>query len=216
MKEATRHIDEAQIEDAMPTAKSAEVISGRATGVLFFAGFGSLWLYSGISAMHRLNPLTVAAILTIGAALAVPAVMLMKSSSKAAHVAGTGSLDSPEIKRTFFRMNLMQYAAIFSAIVLFNALHKQEFLATVITFIVGSHLIPLARLFRYSAHYVTGGLLMAWAMIVAIAFPGNMMPTVGALGTAVILLGSAAYTLALAGRAVKSGFVSNRLSAHGV
>jgi hypothetical protein len=191
--------------EASQEGKTAEAISGRATGVLFFAGFGSVWLYNGLSAMHRLNPISIAAIVVIFAALFVPAALLLRSVSKAAHEAG--SLDSPEVKRTFFRVNMMQWAAIIAAIVLFNTIHKQEFLATVITFIVGVHLIPLARLFQYSAHYVTGALLMAWATIVAIVFPGEMMPTLGALGTAGILLGSAAYTLALAGSAVKSRLV---------
>jgi len=202
--------------EAIESGKTAEAISGRATGALFFAGFGSLWLYNGISAMHRLNPISMAAIITICAALAVPAAMLLKSMSRAAHASGTGPLDSPEMKRTFSRVNMMQWAAIVVAIVLFNAIHKQEFLGTVITFIVGAHLTPLARLFRYAAHYVTGGLLMAWATVIAIAFPAEMMPSIGALGTAAILLGSAVYTLTSAGRAARSGFVSNRLSAHGV
>jgi len=208
MKESTMQLDE-----AITGGKMAEAISGRATGVLFFAGFGSLWLYNGIAAMHRLSPISIGAIGVIFAALFVPAVLLLRSISKTAHEAG--SLESLEVKRTFLRVNIMQWAAIVAAVVLFNAIHEQEFLATVITFIVGAHLIPLARLFQYAAHYVAGGLLMAWAMVVAIAFPGEMMPTVGALGTAVILLGSAACTLALAGRAARSGFVANRLSIHG-
>jgi hypothetical protein len=202
--------------EAMQAAKTAEAISGRATGVLFFASFGSLWLYNGISAMHRLNGISMAAIVVIFAALFIPAVLLLKSMSKTAHVIGADSRESPEVKRTFARVNVMQWAAIVAAIVLFNAIHKQEFLATTIIFIVGAHLIPLARLFHYAVHYVTGALLMAWATVIAIAFPGEMMPTVGALGTAAILLGSAAYTLTSAGRAAKYGFVSNRLSAQGV
>src|SRR5271165_2191571 len=146
--------------ETMHAGKAAEAISGRATGVLFFAGFGSLWLYNGMSAIHRLNPISIAAIGVIFAALSVPAALLLRSMSKATH--GAGSLDSTEVKRTFSRVNIMQWAAIVAAIVLFNAIHKQEFLATVITFIVGAHLIPLGRLFRYTAHYVTGVLLMAW------------------------------------------------------
>jgi hypothetical protein len=202
--------------EAMQGGKTAEAISGRATGVLFFAGFGSLWLYNGISAMHRLNSISLTAIVAICAALAIPAAMLLRSMSKAPHTAGTGSLESPEVKRAFFRVNMIQWAAIMGAVVLFNAIHKEEFLATVIAFIVGAHLIPLAALFRYSAHYVTGGLLMAWATIVAMTFPGEMMPTVGALGTAAILLGSAVYTLTSAGRAAKSWFVSTRLRIAGI
>jgi hypothetical protein len=205
-----------QVNAALQVTKMAEAVSGRATGALFFAGFGSLWLYNGISSMHRLNPISIAAIGVIFVALCVPAALLLRATSKAAHESGGGPLDSPKVKRAFFRVNMMQWVAIVAAVVLFNGIQKQEFLATVITFIVGTHLIPLARLFHYSAHYVTGALLMAWATVIAIAFPGEMMPTVGVLGTAAIRLGSATYTLTSAGRVAKSGFVSNGLSAHGV
>ena len=202
--------------EAMQAGKTAEAISGRATGVLFFAGFGSIWLYNGISAMHRLNPISVAAIGVIFAALFVPAGLLLRASSKVTYANEADSQHSTEAKRTFTRVNILQWTAIVAALVLFNVLHKQEFLAAVITFIVGAHLIPLARLFCYPAHYVTGGLLMFWATLIAIMLPGEMMPSIGTLGTAAILLGSAAYTLASAGRAARSGFVSNRLSTHGV
>jgi hypothetical protein len=201
--------------ERVESGKTAEAISGRATGVLFFAVFGSLWLYNGMAAMHRLTPVSMAAIVAICAALAIPAAMLLRSASRAAHASGAGTLDSPEVKRAFFRVNLMQWAAIVTAAVLFNAIHKQEFLAPVITFIVGAHLIPLARLFLYAAHYVTGTLLMAWATVIAIAFPAAMMPTVGAWGTAAILLGSAVYTLASAGRAAKLSLTTSSLHVAG-
>jgi hypothetical protein len=201
--------------EAAHSGKSAEAISGRATGVLFFAGFGSLWLYNGISAMHRLNPISVTSIGVIFAALSIPA-MLLRSASKAAHTLDTDSQESREVKRTFTRVNMVQWLAITAAIVLFNAIHKQEFLTPAITFIVGAHLVPLARLFSHSTHYVTGGLLMFWATVIAIAFPPEIMPSVGALGTAVLLLVSAAYTLTLAGRAAKSRLSSYRLHIAGV
>lgn len=190
---------------------TTEVISGRATGVFFFAGFGSLWLYNGISAMHALNFITSAAIATICAALMIPAAILLKSTSKAHH-AETSSKESMERRRAFLRVNAIQWAAIVAAVVLFNILHKQEFLASVITFIVGMHLFPLAKLFRYPAHKLTGTLLVLWAIAMVTLFPGSMLPSVGNLGTAVILLGSAAYTLAAASRAARSTSASGRLS----
>ncbi len=42
----------------MNRSQTAEAISGRAAGVLFFAGFGTLWLCTGLAAMHRLNYVT--------------------------------------------------------------------------------------------------------------------------------------------------------------
>jgi len=43
---------------SMTETQSLKAISGRATGVLFFAGFGSLWLGTWLAAMHKFNFLT--------------------------------------------------------------------------------------------------------------------------------------------------------------
>ena len=111
----------------------------------------------------------------------------------------TGVHESAEVKRTSIRLTMMQWAAILAVILLFHAIHKGEFLTPVITFIAGAHFISLAQRFRSLKHYVTGALLMAWATLLAMMFPGELMPTVGTLGTAAILLGSGAWTLASAG-----------------
>jgi hypothetical protein len=199
----------------MQTSGTAEAISGRATGVVFFAGFGSLWLFNGLTAMHRMNSIGVAALFLMAAALIVPAAMLLRSTAggKSAQ-AGLEESDvarALEVKRGFRRVNLYQWTSIVASIVFFNLLQRPEYLAPVITFLVGIHLIPLARLFRYRPHYATGTLLMLWATFLACALPGEAMPSVGSIGTAVILLGSAIYTLATAGRAARSQGVSGKL-----
>jgi hypothetical protein len=191
--------------------REIESVSGRATGVLFFVGFGSLWMYNGISAMHQTTPISLAAIATIFAALALPAVKLMQSASRAASERGVSQTSSSKTKIAFLRVNAVQWAAIFAAGALFNFLHKPEFLTPAITFIVGAHLIPLARLFSYRAHFVTGALLMLWATVMAVAFAPTMMPSIGALGTGAVLVASAAHTLVLAGRVAKAGFTTDRL-----
>jgi hypothetical protein len=192
-----------------------ESVSGRATGVLFFAGFGSLWMYNGISAMHQTTAISLAAIAAIFAALALPALKLMQSASRAANERGVSDTGSSKTKVAFLRVNAVQWTAIFAAGFLFNLLHKPEFLTPAITFIVGAHLIPLARLFSYRAHFVTGGLLMLWATLMAVAFAPAMMPSIGALGTGAVLVASAAHTLVSAGRVAKAGLTTDRLHSVG-
>jgi len=58
----------------MNASETPEAISGRATGVLFFAGFGTLWLCTGLSSMHRLNVATGAVAAAMLAGLVIPAV----------------------------------------------------------------------------------------------------------------------------------------------
>jgi hypothetical protein len=191
---------------------TAEAISGRATGVLFFAGFGSLWLYNGLSAMHALNFITATAIVAVLAALVVPAVLLLRSAAGAEGA----TPESAEMKRAFHRVNAMQWIAILASVVLFSLLQRQEFLVPVITFIVGLHLFPLARLFHYPAHNVTGSLLVLWAIAVVALFDGSAMPSIGAVGTAAILLGSAAWALVRASLAASSLRSPSHLSPAGV
>jgi hypothetical protein len=73
--------------------------------------------------------------------------------------------------------------------------------------IVGLHLFPLARVFRYSMHYVTGTLLVLWSAASVFKLSRDNVASIGALGTSAILLLSAAYTLTNAARAAAS--VSN-------
>jgi hypothetical protein len=185
---------------------TAEIVSGRATGVLFFAGFGSLWLYNGLAASHHLNPITLAAIAVIFAVLIVPAVRLIQTAAKTAP-ALPDACTAPEAiqrNRAFYRINAMQWGAGFAAIVLFNAIHRPEFLAPVIAFIVGMHLFPLAKLFRYPVHNVTGTLLVLWSTAIVAVLPPQALPAAGAFGAAAILLASAAYTLTNAYQQSKS------------
>jgi hypothetical protein len=193
--------------EGMTAGKTAGTLAGRAIGVLFFAGFGSIWLFDGLAAMHRIDGIGIAAILTIAAALIVPALRLLQTASKAAP-AVPDLPDAIARKREFYRVNTIQWIAIAAAVVFFNLLHRPEFLAPVIAFIVGMHLFPLAKLFRYPAHNVTGILLVLWSTGIVALLADADLPSAGAIGAAVILLGSAAYTLIGAYREAKLVIVS--------
>lgn len=183
-------------------SETSEAISGRATGVLFFAGFGTLWLCTGLAAMHRLNLATGAAAAAILAGLVIPAVGVLKGASRVPR----GNSD-PEIEarmsRVFNRDNTIQWIAIPVVVVFLNIFHWTDLIVPAIATIVGLHLFPLARLFRYSMHYVTGALLVVWSAASVFLLRRENIASIGALGTAIILLLSAAYTLIRAGRALR-------------
>jgi len=181
----------------MQSVDPAEAILGRATGVLFFAGFGSLWLCTGLSAMHRLNILSGVAAGAILAILVIPAMHLLQDAPQTR----VDNARQIEMKRVFGRVNTIQWIAIVAAIVLLNMFQQTDFIVPAIATIVGLHLFPLARLFRYPAHYVTGTVLVVWSAAVALVLRPQDIASVGAVGTAVILLTSAAYTLIAATRA---------------
>ena len=177
--------------------QTADAISGRVTGVLFFTAFGSLWLCTGFYALHKLNLVTGALIALVALLLLVPALRLLRVAGQN-RGATSDSQEQEQIQRTFNRVNTMQWIAIVAAVVILNFAQKQQFIVPAIATIVGLHLFPLARLFRYSAHYVTGTLLVVWSVGVSALLRPEQIASFGALGTAVILELSAAYTLSRA------------------
>jgi len=187
----------------MDRSQTSEAISGRATGVLFFAGFGTLWLCTGLAAMHRLNVGTGVVAALILAALVIPALCVLRRAAGLPKQTVDLEVEA-QISRIFNRANTAQWIAIPVAVVLLNIVHQTAYIVPAIATIVGLHLFPLARAFRYSMHYVTGALLVLWSAASVFMLPRENVASVGALGTSAILLLSAAYTLTNAARAAAS------------
>ena len=168
-----------------------ESISGRATGVLFFIGFGSLWLCTGLAALNQLNLWTGLLAAAICAALAIPAILLLLRPEAKQPI----TEDRQRVGRIFAIVNTVQWLGIVLGLILLNIFHRTEYIVPIIAILVGLHLIQLARLFNYVPHYVTGTVLVVWSVAVIAFFPRENIGSRGALGTAAILLISAAGTL---------------------
>jgi hypothetical protein len=160
--------------------QTANQLSGRAIGALFGAGFGAIWLALALYALGRLSAVLVAGLLLVLAGLVLAALGLLRTAKRWPRVP-----DDPAIGRAFGWINAVQWAAV------------------AIVAIVGLHMFPLARLFRYPAHYVTGAVLVTWACLSAVMVPIEHLQGVSALGTGIILWLSAAVTLALAFQATR-------------
>ena len=174
---------------------SLKAVHGRATGVLFFAGFGGLWLWMGLVGMHRGTALSAAAILGLLTALIIPAVRLIRRVG-----GGQAGTEDAAIESAFQKINMAQWIAIPIAVSLLIVFGRPEYIVAAIATIVGVHLFPLAYLFRYRVHVVTGLLLVGWSSASVLLLPRAQMGSIGAVGTSVILLGSAAFTLVRASR----------------
>ncbi len=92
-------------------------------GVLFFAGFGSLWLCTGLSAMHRLNFLSVVGAVAVLALLIFPAIRLLRRAPET-NQPGTNVEQQLEMKRVFSRLNIIQWKAIVAAVILLNVFQQ--------------------------------------------------------------------------------------------
>jgi hypothetical protein len=184
------------------TSQIAEAVAGRAMGVFFVAGFGSIWMCTGLAALGHLTLLSGIGILIVLAALVLPAVQLLRKTRKY-KVEEADPERSRRIGRAFGWINTVQWIAIVAAIVLLNVFRQPDYIVPAIATIVGLHMLPLARLFEYPAHYLAGGLLVAYSAATVLWLPKQQIPGPGAAGTAVILFATAANSLLSAERAAR-------------
>ena len=185
---------------SQPTAES---IRGRATGTFFFTGFGALWVITGLHAMHRLSPSALSVLCACACALLAAGLFLMR---RAAYLpsAATNPEEWARTKRVFNAVNIIQWVAVATAVVVLNLLQLQAYIVPAIAIIVGLHLYPLAGAFRYPVHYITGTALIAWSIVCMALLDRTRIPGIGAFGTGCLLLCSSAVTLLLAFSATRS------------
>lgn len=174
----------------MKNFQNAHQITGRAIGSFFFAVFGAIWLLLAFFALEHLNFATVFGIASITLGLIIAARALMCQAKYWPQVQ-----ENPRVKKLYLTVNVIQYFAIAAVVIAANTLHLVPYLMCGITLVVGLHMLPLARLFKYTPHYVTGAALVAWAITSAVSLPLERMQGYSALGTGMILWVSAVYTL---------------------
>lgn len=177
----------------MKPGLTANELIGRATGSLFFIGFGMVWLILASYVAGRLSMAAVIGIAVMAGCLAVVALYLMSCAKQFPRVP-----EDARRKRLFHWINGGQWIAIFLVVMMLNELHLGVYGVTAIAAIVAVHMFPLARIFHYKLHYVTGGMLLLCAIGTLLFVPVGHLQGVTALGAGVILWLSAANTLALA------------------
>jgi hypothetical protein len=172
---------------------TANQLRGRAIGSIFFSGFGALWI---ALALYIKQTLSVDLAIGIGAGLAallLAAFWLIRRAKLFPKLP-----EDRAIGRQFSRINAIQWIAVAIVGFTFAWLHIDVYVLSAITAIVGIHMFPLAKLFRYPLHNLTGAVLVAWASASVLFVPTDHLQSATAIGTGIILWLSAATTLALA------------------
>jgi hypothetical protein len=190
----------------MRSFPNANQLSGRAIGAMFFAGFGTGWLFMALVAKQRITLTTVFGVLLGMSVLFLAAFYLLRESRRWPRVS-----NDPAMGRAFGWINAIQWTAIALVAFSFAKLHIDAYVISAITAIIGLHMFPLARLFHYPMHIATGAVLVAWAAASAILAPAEQMQGTAALGTGIILWLSAAVTLTLALKAAQQSPTANLL-----
>jgi hypothetical protein len=177
----------------MQKNQTANQLGGRAIGSMFFAGFGTGWLFMALAAKQQITFATVSGVMLGMLFLFLSAFYLLRQSKRWPRLP-----NDPAMSRAFAWINVIQWTAIALVVWSFAKLHIDAYVISAITAIMGLHMFPLARLFHYPLHYATGTVLVAWAVASAIVAPIEQMQGTAALGNGIILWISAAVTLAIA------------------
>jgi hypothetical protein len=179
----------------MEYAVTANQLRGRAIGSIFFAVFGALWITIALYLKQALTMDFAIGIAAVFAALLLSAIWLLRQAKLFPKLP-----ENRAVSREFNRINAIQWTAVAIVGFSFARLHIDAYVLSAITAIVGIHMFPLAKLFRYPLHNVTGAALVAWASASVLLFSADSLQGATAVGTGMILWISAAATLAMAAK----------------
>lgn len=173
----------------------------RATGVQFLTVFGVFWLLGSLvlPQQHRDQHVLLFNLIAfaVGGMLATVLYFRARRTKTSIGALANTSINSPtraRRSRIFRIINTGQYLSLGVSGLVLNYIHRVDLLVPVGIMIVGAHFLPLALLFKYPFHLVTGLLLVAWS----VAYPqwlatGSLNP-LGLSVTGIILLLSAMWS----------------------
>ena len=162
---------------------------GRAIGAMFLSGFGTVWMvWWCLERVGVAVPLLLLIVL-VGGLLLTLAIRQYRAN-RAALAAEAGTPESKRMQRAFNLVNNGQWIAItVAALVLANTGHA-AWIRVAIIFVVGAHFLPLAAVYRYRWHYLTGAVLMLVAAVYPLATPQGPLNPIGLLLTGLTLWAS--------------------------
>jgi hypothetical protein len=164
---------------------------------MFFAVFGGLWFAGAASLAGKLDRQVLILIVLATLALLLAAHKVFRRNRNALRELADPARDR-RTGRTFALINAAQWLAVVGVASLLPAVNLSAWVIPSIILIVGAHLLPLARLFRYPPHAISGVALILLAVTYPFAFSGGPQGPAGCLGAGIILWLSAGRTLVAA------------------
>ena len=167
---------------------------GRAVGAMFFAFFGGVWALLGYDLGGWRTPLLLILPATVALILLLAAVRVVRKS-RGAMIAVRGRTEYGRMRRQFRAINAGQWIVAIMAVCVLHHFGLDEWSAPTIMLIVGLHMLPLARVFQYPPHYLTGAALIVTAIVYPLASRSGPASALGCMLAAMILWLSAAWSL---------------------
>jgi hypothetical protein len=151
---------------------------GRAIGAMFFALFGAVWLLIAYQLAHEHGWIPVAVV--IGAALLLfGSALRVFRAQRGAMLTLRQTPESQRMRRQFRAINALQWIAAAVAVVVLHGLGLEVWVVPALMLVVGLHFLPLARVFHYSPHGLTGAVLIATALLYPLVSPGGPVSPIG-------------------------------------
>ncbi len=174
--------------------------AGRCVGALFFTIFGGCWLLLACAYAKRFDAVPVCSIAAVAILLATGALRLR---SRAARVVEPSLPKEGKRRddRVFGAINAVTYTAVFLLFLILPRFGLQNYIFPGFVLLVGLHFFPMPPFYQHGANLVTGGFMVVWAVVCAVAFraDGNRMAAFVAGGAGVALWLSAGWALRTAG-----------------
>lgn len=165
--------------------------ASRAVGAMFFTVFGTAWL--ALWAMNAYQrPWSALLPIACFACLLFSLALQRYTKYRVLTKRMTPIYGDNRKSMGFFYINAIQWLSIAISVVILTGFGKISYIPTAVIAIVGAHFLPLARLFNYPPHYMTGAALLACASVSALTHTGQ---TTACLATGLILWGSALWAL---------------------
>ena len=167
---------------------------GLAIGAMFFALFGALWLLNAYQLAHEQGRIPVALGLAVTLLLCLAAWRVLRTRRSALRTVR----DTPQaqrMRRHFRTINTLQWIVVAAVVLVLRRFHLEAWIAPAIMLIVGLHFLPLARVFRYRPHVLTGAVLIVTALVYPIASVGGPASALGSLVAGVTLWLAALWSL---------------------
>ncbi len=182
------------LNEASPDLQRQARRGSRAGGAAFFAAFGGLWLLVGYHLGHWHSGVPII-LLGAGTGLLVLASIRTLRTCRSAMAALRKTSAYVRTRRQFRTINFAQAVAIFTAVYFLDRFHRGTWVVPAVLLIVGLHMLPLARTFRYRAHFLTGAALVVTALLYPWVTPSGPESPWGAIVAGAILWLSALWSL---------------------
>jgi hypothetical protein len=177
-----------KVDDRLTINSSASRGSG--IGVMFLGFFGAWWMAIGCWGKYGPSVPVLSAVGAVAVLILFAGFSLARRNKREAE--RPDAIAEQARKRKIFRIvNLTQWAAIVALIFILNSVGHGQWVAPGIMLIVGVHFFPLAKLFGYGAHHVTGAALATLALTYPFLAAGGPGSPLGPLGAGLILWTSA-------------------------